>query len=173
MWANMYSKERNVPVKYWRSTISKTFPEGGCFKWRCLTVLGRAFCKAWVFGRLLAGWVCGFDSRRQHGTSMSAVSVVCYLTDVSASGWSLVQRSPTECGVSEGNTKALITRRPWPTGCCCTLEKRSAVLTWNMAQYVPWNAVIVVHAIWINAVYIRHLFISFDSHNKPMSFLWT
>jgi hypothetical protein len=29
------------------------------------------------------------------------VSVVCCQVEVSATGWSLVQRSPTECGVSE------------------------------------------------------------------------
>jgi len=32
---------------------------------------------------------------------MSVASVVCYQVEVSASGWLLVQRSPTECGVSE------------------------------------------------------------------------
>jgi hypothetical protein len=32
---------------------------------------------------------------------MSLVSVVCCQVEVSASGWSLVQRSPTECDVSE------------------------------------------------------------------------
>jgi hypothetical protein len=32
---------------------------------------------------------------------MSVVSVVCYQVEVSATGWSLVQRSPTECGVSQ------------------------------------------------------------------------
>jgi hypothetical protein len=38
--------------------------------------------------------------------------------DVSASGWSLVQRSPTECGMSEYNHEASIMRRSWPsTGC--------------------------------------------------------
>jgi hypothetical protein len=31
---------------------------------------------------------------------MSVVSVVCCQVGVSATGWSLVQRSPTECGVS-------------------------------------------------------------------------
>jgi hypothetical protein len=31
---------------------------------------------------------------------LSLVSVVCCQVEVSASGWSLVQRSPTECGVS-------------------------------------------------------------------------
>ena len=31
---------------------------------------------------------------------MSVVSVVCCQVEVSATGWSLVQRSPTDCGVS-------------------------------------------------------------------------
>jgi hypothetical protein len=34
------------------------------------------------------------------------VSAVCYQVEVSASGWSLVQRSPTECGVSECDSDA-------------------------------------------------------------------
>ena len=42
--------------------------------------------------------------------------VVCCQVDVSASGWSLVRRSPTECGVSECDREALIMRRPWPNG---------------------------------------------------------
>jgi hypothetical protein len=35
--------------------------------------------------------------------------------EVSASGWSLVQRSPTECGVSEYDLETLRLRRPRPT----------------------------------------------------------
>jgi len=31
---------------------------------------------------------------------MSVVSVVCSQVEVSATGWSLVQRSPTDCGAS-------------------------------------------------------------------------
>jgi hypothetical protein len=31
---------------------------------------------------------------------MSLVCVVCCQVEVTASGWSLVQRSPTECGLS-------------------------------------------------------------------------
>jgi len=34
----------------------------------------------------------------------------------SASGWSLVQRSPTECGVTECDYESSIMRMPWPTG---------------------------------------------------------
>jgi hypothetical protein len=43
------------------------------------------------------------------------VSVVCSEVAVSASGWSLVQRSPTKCGVSECDREALIMRRPRST----------------------------------------------------------
>ena len=50
--------------------------------------------------RPLAYWDCGFESRRGHGC-LSLVSVVCCQVEVSATGWSLVQRSPTDCGVSE------------------------------------------------------------------------
>ena len=46
---------------------------------------------------------------------LSLESVVCCQVEISASGWSLVQRSPTECGVSECDSEALIMRRPWPT----------------------------------------------------------
>jgi hypothetical protein len=50
-----------------------------------------------------------------HGR-LSLVSVVCCQVEVSATSWSLVQRSPTDCGVSnvcdhETSTK---TRRPRP-----------------------------------------------------------
>ena len=43
------------------------------------------------------------------------MSVVCCQVEVSASGWSLVQRSPTECGVSECDHLSSIMRRPVPT----------------------------------------------------------
>jgi hypothetical protein len=44
-------------------------------------------------------------SHRGHGC-LSVVSVVCCQVEVSATGWSLVQRSPTECGVSECDREA-------------------------------------------------------------------
>jgi hypothetical protein len=53
--------------------------------------------KVWVCGRSLAGiWVRILLSAR-----VSVVSVVCCQVAVSAMDPSLVQRSPTECGVSE------------------------------------------------------------------------
>jgi hypothetical protein len=39
---------------------------------------------------------------------MSPVSVVCCQVEVSATSWSLVQRSPTDCGVS----KLCVTMKP-------------------------------------------------------------
>ena len=54
-------------------------------------------CKTWVCRHLLAG-VAGSNPA---GERMSVVSVVCCQVEVSKSGRSLVQRSPTECGLSE------------------------------------------------------------------------
>jgi hypothetical protein len=43
---------------------------------------------------------------------VSGVSVMCYQVKISASARSIVQRIPTECGVSECNRVASIMRRP-------------------------------------------------------------
>jgi hypothetical protein len=58
-------------------------------------------------------WDCGFESNRNYGWP-SFVNVVCCQIEVSASGLSPVQRSPTECGVSECGREAS-TVRSWPT----------------------------------------------------------
>jgi hypothetical protein len=39
------------------------------------------------------------------------LSDVCCPVEVSETGWSLVQKSPTKCGVSEGDREASIMRR--------------------------------------------------------------
>jgi hypothetical protein len=46
---------------------------------------------------------------------MSLVSVFCCQVEVTKSSWSLAQRNPIECGVSECDREALIMRRLWPT----------------------------------------------------------
>jgi hypothetical protein len=64
-----------------------------------------------------ACWDCGFESRRGHGR-FSLVSVVCCQVEVSTTGRSLVQRSPTDCGVSLCNLERSRMRQPWPAlGC--------------------------------------------------------
>ena len=47
----------------------------------------------------LACWDRGFESHRRHGY-LSVVSVVCCQVEVSATSWSLIQRSPTDCAAS-------------------------------------------------------------------------
>jgi hypothetical protein len=59
---------------------------------------------------------------------LSFVSVVCCQVEVSAWGWSPVQRSPTVCGVSECDSEASIMWRPWPTRGCCALGGGEYVL---------------------------------------------
>jgi len=51
---------------------------------------------------------------------MSLVIVVCGQVEVSATILSLVQRSPTQCSVSECDREALRMSRPWGGGCCAT-----------------------------------------------------
>jgi len=62
----------------------------------------------------LASWKCELESRLGHG-SLSPVSAVCCQIEVSATGRSLVQRSPAKCGVSERDREASTIRSPWPT----------------------------------------------------------
>jgi len=56
---------------------------------------------------------------------MFVVSVVCCQVEISATGRSFVQRSSTECGVSECDRGTSIMRRPWPSGSRCTMVKRN------------------------------------------------
>jgi hypothetical protein len=51
--------------------------------------------KPWVCSHSLAGIMCSSPT----GEWVSVVSVVCCLVEVSATGRSLVQRSPAGCGV--------------------------------------------------------------------------
>jgi hypothetical protein len=54
--------------------------------------------KAWVFGRSSAEIVGSYLTGGMD--VLSVVSVVCCQVEVSATSWSLVQRSPTDCGAS-------------------------------------------------------------------------
>jgi hypothetical protein len=61
--------------------------------------------KEWVFGRSLT---------RMVGSNLSLVSVVCCQVEVSATSWSLVKRSPTDCGVSNVCDHETSTKRGGP-----------------------------------------------------------
>jgi hypothetical protein len=77
--------------------------------------------------RPLACCDCGFEFRRGHGC-LFRLSVECLQVEVSASGLSLVQRSPTECSGSEIDRKTSTMRRPWPTRGYRAMEKEIMVL---------------------------------------------
>jgi len=57
---------------------------------------------------------------------MFVVSVVCCQVEISATSWSLVQRSPINCGASVVcDLKTSRMRRPWPTfGRSATTKKK-------------------------------------------------
>jgi hypothetical protein len=63
------------------------------------------------------------------------VSCECCVSkvEVSASGWSLVQRSPTECGVSECDREASVMRRARPTRGCSAMGGGG-----RRGEYDPW-----------------------------------
>jgi hypothetical protein len=56
---------------------------------------------------------------------MSVVNVVCCQVEVSATGRSLIQRSPTKCGVSECDLETSTMRRPRPTRALEPWNKRN------------------------------------------------
>jgi hypothetical protein len=68
------------------------------FKVQWLLYIPPRLTLASVCGRSLA-WIAGSNSAEGH-VCLSLVSVVCCQVEVSAKGRSLVQRSRTECGVS-------------------------------------------------------------------------
>jgi len=76
---------------------------------------GRAFSGVGL--QPFACWDCGFESPPGYGC-LSLGSVVCGQVEVSASGWSLVQWSPGEWGVSECDREAFTVRKRWPTRSC-------------------------------------------------------
>jgi hypothetical protein len=53
---------------------------------------------------------------------MSLVNVVCCQVEVSVSSCSFVQRSPTECGVSECDREASKMGRSWPNRGCRAMK---------------------------------------------------
>ena len=72
------------------------------------------------------------------------MSVVCCQVDVSATGRSLIQRSPTECGVSECDRGASIMRRLKPTRAVAPCKKcKTSVSDFVASQGVKLDSVSV------------------------------
>jgi hypothetical protein len=93
------------------------------YNYLCIYVLlssGRAAEGAGL--RSLARRDCGFDYRREHGC-LFVMRVECRQLEVSATGWSLVQRIPTECCVSTWVWSWCLynERRLWPSRGYCAV----------------------------------------------------
>ena len=82
---------------------------------------------AWVCGPL-ACWDCGFESRLGHDR-LFLVSVVCCQVEVSATGRSLVQWAPTECGACLSVIKKPHRDGLGPLGGCRTMKQKETPTT--------------------------------------------
>jgi hypothetical protein len=95
--------------------------------------------KASVCGRSLTGSWVRIPPGGGHGC-LSVVSIVCCQAEVSATSWSLVQRSPTECGVS---IRVIVKRRkvtrPRPPKGCRAIEKEIKYVTPTMLFSVSYE----------------------------------
>jgi len=102
--------------------------------------------------RPLACWDCGFESRRGLGC-LSRVSVVC--CQVSGSGRSFIQRSPTECSVPECDCEASTMRSPWPTRDWCAMKKKYMLeVAVSFKQFFPLS---VLHLL-VSHCHLVHTF---------------
>jgi len=93
----------------------------GLYLYRSNWVVARSM--ACVSGRPIVGTA---GSNPAGGMGVCLVWLVSCQVEVSSSDWSPVQRSPTECGVSECDRKSPIMRRPWPTGGCHGTGKKDS-----------------------------------------------
>jgi len=88
--------------------------------------------RAWVCGRSLVGTAVSNPAG-----DMDVCRVVCCQVEVFASGPSLVQRTPNECGVSECHCEASIMRRSWPTGAVESRKKKFSYF---------WDRIVLIQA---------------------------
>ena len=71
--------------------------------------------------RVCGSSLVGIEASNPSG-GMMPVCCECCQVEVSETGRSLVQRSPTKCGVSEYDCEGSIMRKPWRSrGCCVTV----------------------------------------------------
>jgi hypothetical protein len=66
---------------------------------------------------------------------VSLLNVVCCQVELSASSSSLVQKSYSECRVSECDREASVMGRPWSARGCCAMGKQRLSLECVRMQY--------------------------------------
>jgi hypothetical protein len=106
-----------------------------------------------------------------HGAwSLSVVSVVCYQVEVSASGWSLVLRSPTECGVSNVCDREASMRRPWLPRGCCALGGNSTTLPMSAEWWQVCFRDLISTAYYLISIYLSRMLIRPFSLKRFLAF---
>jgi hypothetical protein len=90
--------------------------------------------KVWVCRLSFAG-TAGSNPTEGMDVCLSVVIVAYCQVEVSATSRSLVQRNPTECGVSGYDRESLIIRRPWPNGGLLHHGKKNTFLHISMQLY--------------------------------------
>jgi hypothetical protein len=91
--------------------------------------------------RPLACWYCGFDSSRDYECFYLMIAVCCQV-EVSASGWSLVQKSPTEWDKRrKGNTWTAISPKRYK-------KKTKIYETWSTSVSYLGTIVWISWCVW-------------------------
>ena len=103
----------------WSIAVNWAFRYGS---WGQRPVPVAARSKAWVYGRSPAE-IVGSNPTGGHGC-LSVANVLCCQVEVSATSWSLVQRSPTNCGASLCVIQTSWIIKPWPIGGYRTKNKQ-------------------------------------------------
>ena len=91
------------------------------------TIALAARSKACVCSRSLVG-IAGSNPAGDIDVCLSAVTVVCFQVELSATSWSLIQRNPIECGVSECDREwqwSSTMKRPWPSRDCHAIKNKT------------------------------------------------
>jgi hypothetical protein len=107
--------------------------------------------------RPLACWDCGFQSHRRHGC-LFLVSVVSCHVEVSATSWSLVQRSHylAWC-VVVCKLETSWMRRFWPPGGCCAQKSAKSNYSYCILVFYPTMLL-------YSKVYAYHFHQTFSEH---------
>ena len=133
---------RNMYLNTWYNNIMSNI-----FSCVWLLIISLLLLNVWSFCRSqwprglrrgsTAACLLGLWVRIPPGLWMSVSCECCALSGTGlCTGWSLVQRSPTDYHVSERNREASIMRRPWPTRGCCAVGKTNELFIYGDIHYI-------------------------------------
>ena len=90
-----------------------------------IKLIRNSYRSQWPGGlRPLAWWDYDFGSSSGH-RCLSLVNAGCCQVEGDVAGWSLIQRSPTKCVLSEGDSEGSPVLITWSSRACCAMgEKR-------------------------------------------------